>query len=189
MKPNSHEPLSAISSHWWQIKSTWSLVFWHFCGAVAVGCLILCRKWSWKWKMRIQGSGSATLSLWIVRAAALVSGYLQEPAKYNFLPRTEIASSSSIWDICVFVLIYDQGHKAILGELGKCSKASKSREALALQSGSFRVIAFYLCSLIPFPCHEAIKMKVKTFWKSVKTWIYFLHCMLVSLAFEAFRLK
>lgn len=119
--------------------------------------------------MRIQGCGNATLSLWIVRAAALVSGHLQDPAKYNFLPGKEIASSSSIRDICVFVVIYDQGHKVILGELGKCSKASKSREELALQSGSFQVIAFYLCTLIPFLCHEDIKMKVKTFWKSVKT--------------------
>lgn len=134
MKPNTHEPLSAISSHLWQIKSTRSLGFWHFCGAVAVGCLILCRKGSWKWKLRIQGCGDATLSLWIVRAAALVSGYLQEPAKHNFLPRTEIASSSSMWDICVFVVIYDQGHKAILGELGKVQRGAGS--AIRLLSGN-----------------------------------------------------
>lgn len=166
------------------------LVFWQFCGAVAVGCSILCRKGSWKWKMRIQGYGNATLSLWLVKDAVLGSGVLHEPVKYNFLPRTEIASSSSIWDICVFVVIYDQGHKVILGELGKCSKASRTRKELPLQSGSFQVIAFYLCSLIPFmSCGH--KDEGKTFWKSVKTWMYFLnlHCILVSLHFKAFSLK
>lgn len=89
--------------------------------------------------MRIQGCGDVTLSLWLVRAAALVSGHLHEAAKYNFLPRTEIASSSCIGDIWVFVVICDQGHKIILGELGKCSKACRSRRSCLCNQAPFRL--------------------------------------------------
>lgn len=159
------------------------LVFWQFCGA-----------WfhvekeveNAKWESRVVVMPRCLCGFWELLLLCLDTFVNQQNTIFFQVRKLLLVLP---FEISGCVVIHDQAHKAILGELGKCSKASKPREELALQSGSFQVIAFYLCSLIPFLCHEDTKMKGKTFWKSVKTWIYCLHCILVSLPFKAFSLK